>query len=120
MPVDRFDRRSGAGRKLGWVGEASTWRDRRHQLAVNQMLAAHLVDRQEAHQCAAREPDQQLRTNKQRQPFVQAAGKQMNALFASQNQNLIAATKLTAFGFSPAKRAYRAVSPVLPDHSTPM
>ena len=72
----------------------------------HEVLAAHLVDRQKAHQCAAREPDQQLCADEQREPFMCPTGEHMNAVsIALQNQNLIPATKLTAFGFSPANRA---------------
>ena len=87
---------------LSWCGH----RNRRHGLARHEVLAAHLVDRQKAHQCAAREPDQQLCADEQREPFMCPTGEHMNAVsIALQNQNLIPATKLTAFGFSPANRA---------------
>ncbi len=44
------------------------------------MVTMDFVDRLEAHQCATGEPDQQLGTDDQRQPFVQSAGAKVKAM----------------------------------------
>jgi hypothetical protein len=69
------------------------------------MLAAHLFDRQIAHQNTAGEPNQQLRADDQRQPFVQATGGKVQARSRFQNQILIPATMFTDDVSSPAARA---------------
>ena len=105
-PSYRFDWRSSLGKQRCRSDHRRVRRNEGNRLTIHQMLAAHLVDRQKAHQCAAREPDQQLCADEQREPFMCPTGEHMNAVsIALQNQNLIPATKLTAFGFSPANRA---------------
>ena len=89
------------------------------QFAIDEMLAAHLLDRQEAHNHAAGKPDQQLRADHQRKPLVNAARGDLEAQPAVQNQNLTPSTRLLFDMPSPAARAKRAVSPTLRSHDTP-
>ena len=104
---------------VGTVGHGSR-RERRCRCGAQGGRAEHQGEckQEQSEQFHRAEPPQR---NGQRQPLARAAGDHMNAVsIALQNQNLIPATKLTAFASSPAERAYCAVSPVLPDHSTPM
>ena len=49
------------------------------RVRINEVLAAHFLDRQKAHQRAAGKPDQHLRADHQRQPFVNLAGPDVEA-----------------------------------------
>ena len=85
------------------------------------MLAAYPLDRQDAHQQAAGEPEQELHADNQRQPAVKLAGADMEAeLTAPQNQVLTPATKLKPPVSSPRARVKRAVSPNCRSHDMPI
>jgi len=80
----RHAQRDTIGRRAGQVqrriGEDGSDWERHDCLAVDEMVAVDFVDGQETHQRAAREPDQQLCADDQRQPLMDAAGSDMKSL----------------------------------------
>ncbi len=119
VPVDSFNWRIGFHSNHCGVGKSGACGNDSDRFAVYQMLPSHFVDGQKAHDNAAGKPDQQLRADDKRQPFVNAARGDMKAQ-AAQNQILTPATTLNVSGSSPASLANLAVSPVCLRHSTPM
>ena len=74
VPIDRLDGRACAGGYLCRVGKSHACRNGQYRLTVDKMLTAHFVDRQNAHDNAAGEPDKKLRADNERKPFMDAAG----------------------------------------------
>ena len=62
-----------------------------------------------------------VRANERRQPFMDAAGEEVDAVAArTQNHALMPMTRLVACTRSPAARAKRTLSPNFRSHETPM
>ena len=92
----------------------------RFDVPVDPVIAMHGVDRQQAHDEPAGEPDDRLRPDQERKPAVNLACPDMEAEPRAQNQVLTPATKLKPPVLSPRARVKRAVSPNCRSHDTPM
>ena len=88
------DRRAGIREQGGDRRECLIDRQRRLGVAINPVIAMHRVDRQEAHNEPAGEPDDHLRPDQESKPAMDLARPDMKAQPRAQNQVLTPATKL--------------------------
>ncbi|CAH0498984.1 hypothetical protein NVSP9465_04080 [Novosphingobium sp. CECT 9465] len=88
---------------------------------IDQVITVHPFDRKDTHQQTTCKPEQQLGANNEREPAVQSARPDMEAMAdGTQNQVRTPRTKLVAETFSPSARAKSAVRPIRRSYEIPM